>query len=64
MAAMIALIMSSRPDDGQTILGAVSLHDQKVDDGEVIELVDELSALSPDQYPGILETMDPFLGMM
>jgi hypothetical protein len=64
VAAMIALILSSRPDNGQTILGTVSLHDQKVEDGEVIELVDELSALSPDQYPQILDTMNPFLGML
>jgi len=64
VAAMIALIMSSRPDNGQTILGTVRLHDQKVEEGEVIELVDELSALSPDQYPGILETMNSFLGRM
>ena len=64
VAAMIALIVSSRPDNGQTILGTVRLHDQKVDDGEVIELVDELSALSSDQYPEILDTMNVFLGRM
>lgn len=64
VAAMIALILSSRPDNGQTILGTVSLHDQKVEDGEVIELVDELSALSSDHYPEILDAMNPFLGML
>ncbi|MBY3201323.1 AAA family ATPase [Rhizobium laguerreae] len=64
VAAMIALIMNSRPETGQTILGTVRLHDQKVEDGEVIELVEELSALAPDQYSGILETMSPFLGRM
>ncbi|MBE1203694.1 ATP-binding protein [Aminobacter carboxidus] len=64
VAAMIALIMSSRPDNGQTILGTVGLHDQKVEDGEVIELVDELSALSSDHYPQILDTMNPLLGML
>ncbi|QND61526.1 hypothetical protein [Mesorhizobium huakuii] len=64
VAAMIALILSSRPDNGQTILGTVRLHDQVVEDGDVIELVDELSALSPDQYPGILDTINPFLAMM
>ncbi|SJM34429.1 hypothetical protein [Mesorhizobium delmotii] len=64
VAAMIALILSSRPDNGQTILGTVRLHDQVVEDGDVIELVDELSALSPDQYPGILDIINPFLAMM
>ena len=61
VAAMIALIISSRPEDGQTILGTVRLHDQGVKDGEVIELVDEFSALSADQYGAILQTMNPFL---
>jgi hypothetical protein len=64
VAAMIALIISSRPENGQTILATVRLHDQKVEEGDVIELIDELSALSPDQYSGILETMKPFLGRM
>lgn len=63
-AAMIAPILSSRPDNGQTILGTVRLHEQVVEDGDVIELVDERSALSPDQYPGIRDIMNPFLGMM
>ncbi|WP_292326312.1 hypothetical protein [Mesorhizobium sp.] len=64
VAAMIALILSSRADNGQTILGTVRLHDQVVEDGDVIKLDDKLSALSPDQYPGILDTMNPFLGML
>lgn len=64
VAAMIALIMSSRPVDGQTILGTVKLHDQVVEDGNVIELVDELSALSPAQYPNVLNTMNPLLAKM
>ena len=64
VGAMIALILSSRPNDGQTVLGTVSLHGQKVDDGEVVELVDELSALSSDQYPKILDMMNPFLRML
>lgn len=62
VAAMIALILGSRPDTGQTILGTVRLHDQVVEDGEVIELVDELSVLSSAQYADVLEMMDPFLG--
>jgi len=64
VAAMIALIFSTRPESGQTILGTVRLHDQKVEDGEIIELVDELSVLSPAFYDDVLSAMSPDLDRM
>lgn len=61
VAAMIDLIFSTRPDEGQTILGTVSLHDQVVKDGKIIELVDELSVMSSAVYDDVLSTMTPAL---
>ena len=61
VAAMIDLIFSTRPDEGQTILGTVSLHDQVVKDGKIIELVDELSVMSSAVYDDVLATMMPAL---
>ncbi|MDX0004697.1 hypothetical protein GOB19_29600 [Sinorhizobium meliloti] len=61
VAAMIDLIFSTRPDEGQTILGTVSLHDQVVKDGKIIELVDELSVMSSAVYDDVLATMTPAL---
>jgi hypothetical protein len=58
---MIDLIFSTRPDEGQTILGTVSLHDQVVKDGKIIELVDELSVMSSAAYDDVLTTMTPDL---
>jgi flagellar biosynthesis chaperone FliJ len=56
-AAMIDLIFSTRPGNGQTILGTVSLHDQIVNDGEIIELVDEHSVMSSVYYSDVLAAM-------
>lgn len=64
VAAMIALIFSTRPESGQTILGTVRLHDQKVEDGEVVEFVDEHSVLSQASYDDVVAVMNPDLDRM
>ena len=64
VAAMIALILSSRPDGGQTILGTVSLHDQMVEDGKQIRLIDEFSVLSAADYTKVLDDLGPLLSVI
>lgn len=64
VAAMIDLIVESRPDDAQTILGTVSLHGQQIQEGSVIEFTRKLSVLSEDEYEGVLSSMQPLMDQM
>jgi hypothetical protein len=64
VAAMIGLIFSSRPDNGQTILGTVSLHDQTVNEGKIITFTEKWSVLSTDGYDATRERLMPYLDQM
>ncbi|MER8746135.1 hypothetical protein NKH54_24145 [Mesorhizobium sp. M1004] len=64
VAAMIDLIVESRPDDAQTILGTVSLHGHDIKEGSVIEFTRKLSVLSEDEYEGVLSSMQPLMDQM
>ncbi|PSH65160.1 ATP-binding protein [Phyllobacterium sophorae] len=64
VAAMIDLIFSSRPDNGQTILGTVSLHDQNVSDGKVIVFEDKNAVLVASEYEEVSNRFRPFFDKM
>lgn len=64
VGAMIDLIISTRPDDAQTILGTVSLHGREIDDGDVIMLTDKLSVMRPDDYQTVLSSMQPYIDQL
>lgn len=64
VGAMIDLIISSRPDDAQTILGTVSLHGREIDDGDLIVLTDKLSVMRPDDYQTVLSSIQPYLDQL
>lgn len=64
VGAMIELIMSSRPGDVQTILGTVSLHGRKVEDGSLIELTDKLSVMRSMDYDDVLASMQPLMDQL
>jgi hypothetical protein len=50
VGAMIDQIILGRPEDAQTILGTVSLHERIIVDGSVIEFTEMLSVLKIDEY--------------
>lgn len=64
VAAMIDLIIASRPDDAQTILGTVSLHGREIKEGVVIEFTEKLSVLRESEYQGVLSSMQPLMDQM
>lgn len=64
VGAMIDLIISSRPDDAQTILGTVSLHEREIDDGDLIVLTDKLSVMRSGDYQAVLSSMQPYLNKL
>ncbi|MGX7877299.1 hypothetical protein ACVDG5_035960 [Mesorhizobium sp. ORM6] len=64
VAAMISLIVESRPQDGQTILGTVSLHDQEIVDGKVITFHEKGAVLTADKYDSVAARFRPFLDQM
>ena len=64
VAAMIDLIIASRPDDAQTILGTVSLHGRQIEEGLVIEFTKKLSVLRENEYEGVLTAMQPLMDQM
>lgn len=61
VGAMIDLIISSRPDDAQTILGTVSLHGRKIEDGDLIVLTDRLSVMRTEDYETVSRSMGPYM---
>jgi hypothetical protein len=62
-ATMIRLILSTRPQSGQTILGTVSLHDQPVNDGAVIVFDEKWSVLRSEEYDSTRERLIPAQGI-
>jgi prefoldin subunit 5 len=64
LGAMIDLIIASRPNDAQTILGTVSLHDRVIDEGSVIELTEKLSALRVGEFDDVYASMRPYMDQM
>lgn len=64
VARMIALVISSRPENGQTIMATVSLHGQTVEDGKVITFEHKNSVLVPDTYSSVSDRMEPMLARM
>jgi hypothetical protein len=64
VGAMIDLIIRSRPEDAQVVLGTVSLHGRDILDGEVVEFVDKLSVLRTIEYDSVSASMRPYLEKM
>jgi hypothetical protein len=64
VGAMIDLIINSRPDDAQTIMGTVSLHGREILDGKVIEFTEKLSVLRANEFEEISDQMQPYLDKM
>jgi len=64
VAAMIDLIVGSRPARAQTILGTVSLHGRDVGDAKVIEFTEKLSVLQASQFERVSATMQPYMNQM
>ncbi|MBA4041789.1 MAG: hypothetical protein C0474_08365, partial [Sphingobium sp.] len=61
VGAMIDLIVASRPDDAQTILGTVSLHGRTIPNGKVIEFTKKKSVLEAEDYELIASSMLPYM---
>jgi hypothetical protein len=61
--AMISLIFSELPENGQLILGTVSLHGEKVA-GKLIRLNDKLRLLKKQNYKSVDAEMTPYLSEM
>lgn len=64
VAAMIDLIVATRPENAQTILGTVSLHGLNIGDGHVIEFKEKLSVLQAGQYDDVLASMTPYMNQL
>jgi hypothetical protein len=64
VAKMIDLIISERPDQAQVILGTVSLHGRKVDDGKIIDLTEKKSVLKATDFADVSASMRPYLNQM
>ena len=64
LAAMIELILEPGLRDTQIILGTVSLHGHKVENGSVLEFTRKLSVLNNDAYDGVLGSMKPLMDQM
>ncbi|MEW9614641.1 hypothetical protein AB3G45_12515 [Shinella sp. S4-D37] len=64
VAAMIKLIISERPETGQTILGTVSMHGVEVKDGDVLEFSQKLSVLRAEEFDLMNDRMQPFFNQM
>ncbi|MBL8597789.1 MAG: hypothetical protein JNL14_08625 [Devosia sp.] len=64
VAAMIDLIIATRPENAQTILGTVSMHGLEIEDGVVIEFKEKLSVLQADQYDDVLASMTPYMNQL
>lgn len=61
VAKMIDLIISERPDRAQVILGTVSLHDRKVDNGKVIKLIEKKSVLRVSEFDSVSASFRPYM---
>ena len=61
---MLDLIISERPDQAQVIMGTVSLHGLKVENGKVINLTEKKSVLRHSEFKAISESMRPYLDQM
>jgi hypothetical protein len=64
VVSMLNLIFSSRPENGQTILGTVSLYDQDVLDAAVITLSHKSSVLTAEEYETVYHEIRPYLAQM
>jgi len=64
VGAMIDLIIASRPDDAQTIVGTVSLHGRTIEDGRIIEFTEKLSVLRSIEFDDISASMQPYMDQM
>ncbi len=64
VAAMIKLIISERPQTGQTILGTVSMHGVEVKDGDVVEFDQKLSVLRAEEFEAMNDRMQHLFGQM
>lgn len=64
VAKMIDLIISERPDQAQVILGTVSLHGRKVDNGKVISLTEKKSVLRASDFDSVSASLRPYMDQM
>ena len=64
VAAMIKLIISTRPANAQIILGTVSMHGLEIEDGEIIEFTEKLSVLKLDQFEEVSASMQPYMNQI
>ena len=60
VGSMIDLIVLSRPEFGQVILGTVSLHDRAIKSGKIIEFTEKESVLREDEYDSVLASILPY----
>ena len=64
VAKMIDLIISEHPDQAQVILGTVSLHGRKVDNGKIINLTEKKSVLRSSEFESVSASFRPYLNQM
>lgn len=64
VAKMIDLIISERPDQAQVVLGTVSLHGRKVENGKIIDLTEKKSVLRSVDFEAVSASMRPYLDQM
>lgn len=64
VAKMIDLIISERPNQAQVVLGTVSLHGRKVENGKVIDLTEKKSVLRVSEFETVSASLRPYLDQM
>lgn len=64
VAKMIDLIISERPEQAQIVLGTVSLHGRKVENGKVINLTEKKSVLRTTEFEAVSASLRPYLKQM
>jgi hypothetical protein len=64
VAEMIKLIISERPENGQTILATVSMHGVEVEDGSVLEFDQKLTVLKGEEFDTMNNRMHPLFNQM
>ncbi|WP_067338025.1 hypothetical protein [Stappia indica] len=64
VGSMIDLIIASRPNDAQIIVGTVSLHGRTIEDGSIIEFTEKLSVLRSIEFDDISASMQPYMDQM
>lgn len=62
--AIIRQVIAKRPNGGQTIIGTISLHDNKPEDADIITFTDNRSVLRVSEYDAVYRKLAPLMAQM